>query len=45
MVDDTVTEQYHWHDDVVTIEHYEAMGLLDALEIDLGSVMPRVACG
>jgi hypothetical protein len=42
-VDDTFTERYHWHDDVITIEHFEAMGLLDALNIDLGSVMPKAA--
>lgn len=40
-VDDTFTKWYHWHDDVITIEHFEAMGLLDALDIELGSVMPN----
>ena len=42
-VDDTLTERYHWHEDVVTIEHYETMGLLNTLSIDLSSVTPMAA--
>lgn len=42
-VDNTFTERYHWHDDVIPIEHFEAMGLLDALDIELGNVMPNKA--
>lgn len=42
-VDDTSTERYHWDGDVIAIEHYEAMGLLDTLNIDLESIMPKAA--
>lgn len=42
-VDGTVAERYHWHEDILTIEPFEAMELLNTLNIELGSVMPNKA--
>jgi len=36
--EDTFTERYHWHDDVVVIPHYEGLDLLEAVGLSVSDV-------